>query len=98
MISTLLLNKNMRLRKPFFSLRVVSKEVVGRLLLLASAAALASAAQCQPLVLEQRIELPMVKGRLDHMAFDEVEGRLFVAAVAADSVEIPARVLVYSIK
>ena len=69
-------------------LRLPSKAVVRRLLLVAAAAAIPAAAQCQSLALLQRIEVPKVQGRLDHMAFDVDEGRLFVAAVTADSVEV----------
>ena len=73
---------------PLDSFNARSKATVARLLLFAAALAVPAAAQCQSLVLSQRIELPAVKGRLDHLAFDVDEGRLFVAAVAADSVEV----------
>lgn len=42
----------------------------------------------QSLVLDQRIELPSVQGRLDHLAIDVEGERLFVAALGADSVEV----------
>jgi hypothetical protein len=45
-------------------------------------------ASAQSLVLERRIELPSVIGRIDHMAVDDDGGRLFVAALGADSVEV----------
>ncbi len=45
-------------------------------------------ASAQSLVLERRIELPSVTGRIDHMTVDEQGGRLFVAALGADSVEV----------
>ncbi len=35
-----------------------------------------------------RIELPGIQGRIDHLAFDEETGRLFVAALAANEVEV----------
>lgn len=56
-----------------------------------AAALLAPAMQpvaAQSLVLEQRIELPSVQGRLDHLAIDVEGQRLFVAALGADSVEV----------
>src|SRR5437763_1210940 len=34
------------------------------------------------------IELPHVEGRIDHMAFDPRSGRLFVAALGNNSVEV----------
>jgi hypothetical protein len=77
---------------PFKSLldfHAASKATAARLLLFAAAlAAPVTAAQCQSLALERRIELPTVQGRLDHLAFDVNEERLFIAAVAADSVEV----------
>jgi hypothetical protein len=39
-------------------------------------------------MLERRIELPSVKGRIDHMAIDADGQRLFVAALASDSLEV----------
>jgi len=45
-------------------------------------------AGAQSLVLEQRIGLPSVHGRIDHLAVDLEGHRLFVAALAADSVEV----------
>jgi hypothetical protein len=44
--------------------------------------------RAQSLVLDQRIEVPSVQGRLDHMDIDIKGGRLFVAALGADSVEL----------
>jgi len=41
-----------------------------------------------PLVLERSIELPLVEGRIDHLAVDLARGRLFVAALGNDSVEV----------
>ena len=40
------------------------------------------------LVLERSIELPGVEGRIDHLAVDLARGRLFVAALGNDSVEV----------
>jgi DNA-binding beta-propeller fold protein YncE len=48
----------------------------------------ASIAAAQSLVLTQRIELPSVQGRLDHMDIDVDSGRLFVAALGANSIEV----------
>lgn len=45
-------------------------------------------ATAQSLVLERRIELPSVRGRIDHLAVDLEGQRLFVAALAADSLEV----------
>ncbi len=70
------------------SLRVASKAAVGPLLWVVAAALMPAAAQCQSLTPVQRIEVPKTQGRLDHMAFDVDDGRLFVAAVAADAVEV----------
>lgn len=41
-----------------------------------------------PLVLEQKIELPEVQGRIDHMSVDLERGRLFMAALGNDTVEV----------
>ena len=41
-----------------------------------------------PLELVQTIRLPDVRGRIDHLAVDADEGRLFVAALGNDSVEV----------
>ena len=48
----------------------------------------ARVACAEPLVPEQRIELPSVQGRIDHLAVDVDGGRLFVAALGSDSVEV----------
>lgn len=45
-------------------------------------------ATAQSLLLGQKIELSEVQGRLDHLAIDIEGGRLFVAALGADSVEV----------
>jgi DNA-binding beta-propeller fold protein YncE len=65
-----------------------SWSATARLLLAAAAALAVTAAEGQSLVLAQRIELPAVNGRLDHLAIDVDAERLFVAAVGADSVEV----------
>jgi DNA-binding beta-propeller fold protein YncE len=41
-----------------------------------------------PLELVQTVPLPGVRGRIDHLAVDADEGRLFVAALGNDSVEV----------
>lgn len=45
-------------------------------------------ASAQTLTLVRRIEPPFVQGRIDHLAVDEEGGRLFVAALGSDSVEV----------
>lgn len=45
-------------------------------------------ASAQTLRLEQTIALPGVRGRIDHMAIDAKRGRLFVAALGNDTVEV----------
>jgi DNA-binding beta-propeller fold protein YncE len=45
-------------------------------------------AQKAPLTLKQTIALPGVEGRIDHFAFDPVGDRLFVCALANNSVEV----------
>src|SRR5277367_5684219 len=89
-ISTVMSSKNMILTEHRVdACNGRSKTTAAGLLLVAVALAVPVAtARCQSLSLSQRIELPAVKGRLDHLAFDVDEGRLFVAAVAADSVEV----------
>ncbi|MES0041870.1 hypothetical protein [Mesorhizobium sp. M0091] len=46
------------------------------------------AAAGPPLILERTIPLENVRGRIDHMAFDRVGGRLFVAELGNDSVDV----------
>lgn len=45
-------------------------------------------ARAEAVVLEGRIELPGTAGRLDHLAVDRSSGLLYVAARAADSIEV----------
>ena len=49
---------------------------------------LAAPTSAQSLLPERRIELPDVGGRLDHLAIDSEGNRLFVAALAAGSLEV----------
>ena len=56
--------------------------------LLVTALSVIQPAAAQYLGLDQRIELPSVQGRLDHMDVDVEGRRLFVAALGADSVEV----------
>jgi len=42
----------------------------------------------QPLTLVATIELPRVEGRIDHLSFDAVSQRLFVAALGNNTVEV----------
>jgi len=51
-------------------------------------AALARAQQSAPLRLEKTIPLPNVEGRIDHLAFDVENQRLFVAALGNNTVEV----------
>src|SRR5713101_8287537 len=51
-------------------------------------ASVAVAAQQAPLVLVQTIELPNVEGRIDHLAVDRDDQRLFVAALGNNSLEV----------
>jgi YVTN family beta-propeller protein len=50
--------------------------------------ALAHAQSGSPLRLEKTIPLPEVKGRIDHLSFDADSGRLFVAALGNNTVEV----------
>jgi DNA-binding beta-propeller fold protein YncE len=58
------------------------------LLLLFSSLSLAYAASNVPLRLESTVTLPGVQGRIDHMSFDAESGRLFVAALGNNTVEV----------
>ncbi|HTD12473.1 MAG TPA: hypothetical protein VK676_10430 [Steroidobacteraceae bacterium] len=58
------------------------------LVLLATSAGQASAGETQALRLVGAIPLPGVKGRLDHMGVDLEKKRLFVAAVADNTLEV----------
>lgn len=62
--------------------------LAGWILIAACLLASAPRAPAQALVLEGRIELPSVRGRIDHLAVDVAEGRLFVAALGSDSLEV----------
>jgi DNA-binding beta-propeller fold protein YncE len=48
----------------------------------------AAAAPAQPLVLEQKIPLGEVRGRIDHLAIDLARGRLFVAELGNNSLGV----------
>jgi hypothetical protein len=50
--------------------------------------ALSHAQSNSPLRLEKTIPLPDVKGRIDHLAFDADNERLFVAALGNNTVEV----------
>src|SRR3954451_1345205 len=60
----------------------------GLIVLTLSMCALGTSPAEAPLVIAGRIELPGVEGRFDHFAFDGATGRLFVAALGNNSVEI----------
>ena len=51
-------------------------------------AAASAIAQSQPVVLRNVIPLPNVEGRIDHLALDAMRGRLLVAALGNNSVEV----------
>jgi DNA-binding beta-propeller fold protein YncE len=57
------------------------------LLIAAMAASVVGAAADAPLVLIRSIELPRVEGRIDHLSIDTTARRLFVAALASNTVE-----------
>ena len=57
------------------------------LLLMAMAVCAGGASPEAPLVLIRSIEMPRVEGRIDHLSIDESAQRLFVAALANDTVE-----------
>jgi YVTN family beta-propeller protein len=50
--------------------------------------ALSHAQSNSPLRLESTVPLPDVKGRIDHLAFDADDERLFVAALGNNTVEV----------
>ena len=56
--------------------------------LLVAWAALAHAQSNLPLQLKKTISMPDVQGRIDHMFFDAQSGRLFVAALGNNTVEV----------
>src|SRR5207248_3963277 len=58
------------------------------LIVVCTVAARAGQAPADPLALVGSIELPNVEGRIDHLAFDPIGGRLFVAAVGNNTVEV----------
>src|SRR5262245_20670412 len=49
---------------------------------------LVSLAASAPVELTETIQLPSVKGRIDHFSFDVKHRRLFVAALGNDTVEV----------
>jgi DNA-binding beta-propeller fold protein YncE len=60
----------------------------GLILLSLVACACAAPRAEMPLTIAGRIELPGVEGRFDHFAFDSASGRLFVAALGNNSIEV----------
>lgn len=58
------------------------------MIVLVGTAAAQVVAQSQTLVLKSVIPLPNVEGRIDHLAFDAMRGRLYVAALGNNSVEV----------
>ena len=61
----------------------LSAVVLGLLLIAADMTALE-----EPLTLVRAIDLPGVQGRIDHLAFDSITHRLYVAALGNDTVEV----------
>ncbi|HTQ31003.1 MAG TPA: YncE family protein [Opitutaceae bacterium] len=59
-----------------------------KLLLLAGLLVVSSRCPGAALVLEQAIPLPGIEGRIDHLSLDAARGRLFVAALGHNSVEV----------
>ena len=57
-------------------------------MILVASAALAWGQAAQPLRLERNIELPDVKGRIDHLSVDVKGQRLFVAALGNNTLEV----------
>jgi len=66
----------------------VALAAVAGTLLVALPAAPANAQPGGPLALVQTIALPDVRGRIDHLDIDLDGGRLFVAALGNDTVEV----------
>ncbi len=67
---------------------VFPRPVVGSAVLCLLSTALLRGQAASPLALEKRIELPGVRGRIDHMSVDPRSRRLFVAALGNDTVEV----------
>jgi DNA-binding beta-propeller fold protein YncE len=61
---------------------------MARTLFAAAVAAPAPATSPPPLRLQHKIEMPDVQGRIDHLSLDPGTGRLFVAALGNDTVEV----------
>lgn len=61
---------------------------LGTRVALAALALGCAVAPAQTLTLTRRIELPAVQGRIDHLALDVEGGRLFIAALGSDSLEV----------
>ena len=57
-------------------------------LLISVIAATAALPSAEPLTLLRTVELPGVRGRIDHLAVDVPTGHLFVAALGNDTVEV----------
>jgi hypothetical protein len=68
--------------------RLVGIAVLGLFVATGAGSRAVEAADGAALVLVQSIPLADVRGRIDHLAIDVDAGRLFVAALASDSVEV----------
>ena len=64
------------------------RRLAGGLVLVLANTAAGSGQVGGPLRLERKIELPDVEGRIDHMSIDVRTGRLFMAALGNDTVEV----------
>ena len=60
----------------------------GRVALVLGAMTIQAGASTAPLTLVRAIELPHVEGRIDHLAYDATTGRLYVAALGNNTVEV----------
>lgn len=69
-------------------LRLLSTTTCGLLALIVPGTVLSQSASTTPLVLETKIPLGNIRGRLDHLTFDSKRQRLYVAELGNDSVGI----------
>src|SRR5258706_14972051 len=76
-------------RRPFTQRTSVEWRLGMRIcIILVASAALAWGQAAQPVRLEKTIELPDVKGRIDHLSVDVKGQRLFVAALGNNTLEV----------
>jgi len=77
-----------RVFEPVHALAAKAFRLAPATVALALGCSLAQPAPAQSLVLDRTIELPDVRGRLDHLDIDVEGSRLFVAALGAGSLEV----------